>query len=115
MFRFDQALKVYLHREAVDGRKNVNGLALLVEQEMKLDPFWAALFVFSNRRRDRVRILLWDLLRREWHQIRPPAVAESEWVKRIASGRHYPFHPDRTNAKPHDNRRALENRHIGMA
>ena len=32
MFRFDPALKVYLHREAVDGRKNINGLALLVEQ-----------------------------------------------------------------------------------
>jgi transposase len=60
MFRFDPALKVYLHREAVDGRKNINGLALLVEQEMKLDPFGAALFVFSNRRRDRVKILLWE-------------------------------------------------------
>jgi transposase len=60
MFRFDQALKVYLHREAVDGRKNINGLALLVEQEMKLDPFGAALFVFSNRRRDRIKILLWE-------------------------------------------------------
>jgi transposase len=60
MFRFDPALKVYLHRDAVDGRKNINGLALLVEQEMKLDPFGAALFVFSNRRRDRVKILLWE-------------------------------------------------------
>lgn len=60
MFRFNPALKVYLHREAVDGRKNINGLALLVEQEMKLDPFAAAVFVFSNRRRDRVKILLWE-------------------------------------------------------
>lgn len=60
MFRFDPALKVYLHREAVDGRKNINGLALLVEQEMALDPFAAALFVFSNRRRDRIKILLWE-------------------------------------------------------
>ena len=32
MFRFDPALKVYLHREPVDGRKAINGLALLVEQ-----------------------------------------------------------------------------------
>ena len=60
MFRFDPGLKVYLHRDPVDGRKAINGLALLVEQELGLDPFAPALFVFSNRRRDRVKILLWE-------------------------------------------------------
>jgi transposase len=60
MFRFDARLKVYLHRDAVDGRKNINGLALLVEQQMQLNPFAPALFVFSNRRHDRVKLLLWE-------------------------------------------------------
>lgn len=60
MFRFDPTLKVYLHREPVDGRKAINGLALLVEQGLGLDPFAPALFVFSNRRRDRIKILLWE-------------------------------------------------------
>jgi transposase len=60
MFRFDPGLNVYLHREAVDGRKAINGLALLVEQGLGLDPFAPALFVFSNRRRDRIKILLWE-------------------------------------------------------
>jgi len=60
MFRLDPGLKVYLHRDAVDGRKNINGLALLVEQDLGLDPFAAAVYVFSNRRRNRVKLLLWD-------------------------------------------------------
>lgn len=60
MFRLDPRLKVYLHRDAVDGRKNINGLALLVEQDLGLDPFAAAAYVFSNRRRNRVKLLLWD-------------------------------------------------------
>lgn len=60
MFRFDPGLKVYLHREPVDGRKAINGLALLVEQGLGLNPFESAVFVFSNRRRDRIKLLLWD-------------------------------------------------------
>lgn len=60
MFRFDARLKVYLHRDPVNGRKNINGLAALVEQAMQLNPFAPALFVFSNRRHDRVKLLLWE-------------------------------------------------------
>ena len=37
MFRLDEGLKVYLHREAVDFRKNINGLATLVEQSLGLE------------------------------------------------------------------------------
>lgn len=51
---------VYLCREAVDFRKGINGLAVLVEQSLALDPFSEQLFVFCNRRRDRVRILYWE-------------------------------------------------------
>lgn len=60
MFRFDAVLKVYVHREAVDFRKSINGLASLVEQALKLDPFGRALYVFRNRRADRVKILVWE-------------------------------------------------------
>lgn len=52
--------KVYLHRDPVDFRKAVNGLAAIVEQSMGLDPFSRALYIFINRRRDRVKILFWE-------------------------------------------------------
>ena len=57
MFRLDEGLKVYLHREAVDFRKNINGLATLVEQSLGLDPFARAVYVFRNRRADRIKLL----------------------------------------------------------
>lgn len=60
MFRLDEGLKVYLHREPVDFRLSINGLAMLVEQALGLDPFASCAYVFSNRRRDRVKILGWE-------------------------------------------------------
>ncbi|KWF15221.1 transposase [Burkholderia ubonensis] len=59
MFPFDEGLKVYLHRDPVDFRMGINGLSILVEQAMRLNPMTSALFVFGNRRRDRVKILGW--------------------------------------------------------
>jgi len=60
VFRFDPDLKVYLHREPIDFRLSINGLALLVEKALGLDPFAPCAYVFGNRRRNRVKILLWD-------------------------------------------------------
>jgi len=60
VFRLDEGLKVYLHREPVDFRLNINGLATVVEKALGLDPFAACVYVFGNRRRNRVKILGWD-------------------------------------------------------
>lgn len=60
MFRLDEKLKVYLHREPVDFRLNINGLSALVQKALGMDPFAACVYVFSNRRRNRVKILGWD-------------------------------------------------------
>lgn len=51
---------IYLHRDVVDFRKSINGLVMIVEQEMALSPFLPALFVFCNRSRDRIKVLYWD-------------------------------------------------------
>ncbi|AJZ60700.1 putative transposase [Paraburkholderia fungorum] len=60
MFRFNEGLKVYLHREPVDFRMEINGLSILVEQAMSLNPMASALYVFGTRGRDRIKILGWQ-------------------------------------------------------
>lgn len=51
---------VYLHRQPVDFRKSINGLAQVVEQAMGRSPMERALFVFGPRSQDKVKVLYWD-------------------------------------------------------
>ena len=51
---------IWLHRDRVDFRKSVDGLAAIVEQEMGLDVFGPHLFLFCDRRRRRMKVLYWD-------------------------------------------------------
>jgi transposase len=55
-----EPVAVYLHREPVDFRKSINGLAVIVEAEMGLAPLSGALYVFCNRQRDKLKLLYWD-------------------------------------------------------
>jgi transposase len=52
--------RVYLACGKTDMRKSINGLTAIVQGSFKLDPFDGALFVFCNRRHDRIKILEWD-------------------------------------------------------
>lgn len=52
--------RVYLALGNTDMRKAINGLSILVQENMELDPFSGHLFVFCNRRRNILKILYWD-------------------------------------------------------
>jgi len=53
-------MRVYLALGSTDLRKAINGLSLLAEQAMGLNPFSGDLFVFCNRRQNIIKILYWD-------------------------------------------------------
>ena len=50
---------MYLCREFIDFRKAIQGLSVLVEQELGLNPFGRALYVFINRHRNKIKVLYW--------------------------------------------------------
>jgi transposase len=60
MLSFTGGLKVFLALEPVDLRRGFEGLTALVTQQLGEDLRQGALFVFSNRRHTRLKILYWD-------------------------------------------------------
>jgi transposase len=60
MLNISSVQKVYLACGSTDLRKSIDGLAVLVKEEFKLDPFSTCLFVFCNRARDKIKILQWE-------------------------------------------------------
>lgn len=60
MLKIDQFDQILLYRPFVDFRKSINGLCGIVVGELELDPFQNYLFLFTSKRRDRIKILYWD-------------------------------------------------------
>ena len=60
MIHLPASVRVYLATAPCDMRRSFDGLHALVNAVMQLDAFAGHLFVFANRRRDRVKILYWD-------------------------------------------------------
>jgi transposase len=55
-----QTTRIYLALEPVDMRKHYDGLWALAAQHLGLDPKTGTLFVFTNKSRDRIKLLHWD-------------------------------------------------------
>jgi len=53
-------VRVMVATRPVDFRKGAEGLAALVREEMKADPFCGAIYVFRAKRADRVKLVFWD-------------------------------------------------------
>jgi transposase len=58
--RMANRASVYLCYEKVDFRKNINGLAAIVQGSFHMDPFEGSLFVFCSKSKNAIKVLQWD-------------------------------------------------------
>jgi len=80
MLSFPAAIKVYLCTVPCDMRRSFDGLSMMAEHIVRANPLSGHLFVYCNRRTDRMKILYWD--RDGW----------AIWYKRLEAGTfQYPF------------------------
>jgi transposase len=60
MLNVPAAVGIWLARQPIDLRRSFDGLAELVRQHLQADPLSGQLFVFRNKRSDRIKLLYWD-------------------------------------------------------
>ena len=74
MIAISSGASIYLCTTVTDMRKSFDGLSGLVRSEFQREPNDGSLFLFINRRRDRIKILYWE------------ATGFALWYKRLESG-----------------------------
>ena len=60
MLTISPAVRIYLATGATDLRRSIDGLSGVVREHFGLDPLSGHLFLFRNRRGNRLKILAWD-------------------------------------------------------
>lgn len=60
MFSLGERHKYYLYNDWVDMRKGFNGLSGLVRNDLDLDPLTGDVYIFINRSRNRMKLLVWE-------------------------------------------------------
>jgi transposase len=51
---------VWFYRQPIDFRKQIDGLIMLVADTLKMDPTSGQLFIFRNKKADKLKILYWE-------------------------------------------------------
>ncbi len=74
MIAISSGASIFLCTTATDMRKSFDGLSGLVRSEFRREPNDGSLFLFINRRRDRIKILYWE------------TGGFSIWYRRLESG-----------------------------
>lgn len=85
MLSFSGSLRVMVALEPCDLRKSFNGLYALVSEQLGEDPRGGSLFVFTNRRRNRLKILYWDGTGL-WVMIKRLEEGTFAWPRSVESG-----------------------------
>ena len=60
MLPFSSTQRYYFYRHPTDMRKSFNGLSGIVRSELGGNPISGDAFIFVTRRRDRIKLLVWD-------------------------------------------------------
>jgi transposase len=74
MLSLPPSVRIFVYTAPADMRKSFSGLSALVEQHMQLDSFSGHLFIFRNKRGDKLKCLYWD---RDGYAL---------WYKRLEKG-----------------------------
>ena len=74
------AENIYIACGYTDMRKSIDGLAAVVQQHFRLDPFSKSLFLFCGKRRDRIKVLLWEGLSADFCYPHNCLVYVEKWV-----------------------------------
>ena len=60
MLTLSPAVRIFLAAGATDLRRGFDGLAGIAREVLRVDPMSGSLFIFSNARHTRIRVLYWD-------------------------------------------------------
>lgn len=60
MLSFPASIRIYVYTGVTDMRRSFDRLAQMVEEHLQQDPESGHLYLFFNRRRDCVKLLLWE-------------------------------------------------------
>jgi transposase len=91
MIQITPQMRVLVAIAPVDFRRGIDGMARLCREELSSDPFSGTVFIFCNRRRKAIKILVYD--------------GQGFWLchKRLSQGRfrHWPSQSDETTTSMH--------------